>query len=449
MLIDQSEGPYYDSWENLPERERQESIRQRLQEYIAFSEETTPFYKDRLSAFDPTSDNPLAKIPLLSASDLRENVPPGGTGLLSNNAQSFTVFQSGGTTGVPKTSLFTHDELEGLNLPNARGFYGCGLKKADRVANLFAVGGLYMTFVHINRMTQQYGCMNFPFSNQTPSDFIRTVADLFKINCFTGITSVVLSCLRDIYEMGCRDLQVDKIFYGGEHIYPADMEEMKRKFGTTTICAPGYGTVDTWYLGYQIEGAEHGVFHAHDDQVYLEIVDEDRVDGSGHPIHCKPGEVGMLYATAYCRRQTPVVRYRIGDKASWLKDPCPTGRTTPRFKLLGRGDDILRIGYDSIDYDFLQQLAAHFPELTATIQMEKVRVQGRDKLIVRIESEAGEDDRSNVSSAFQEKLLEERPSFRDFVKKGTIWPVEVEILDLNTLPTNPRTGKLIRVIDSI
>lgn len=444
-----ADGAYHDKWESLDANDRSTQVRKKLHDYIQFVKSSTPFYSDRLSAYDAKADHPLRHVPVLKAEHLREHVPPFGSKLLSNSDQYYTVFQSGGTTGIPKTSLFTHEELEGLNLPNSRGFFATGLNKDDKVANLFAVGGLYMTFIHINRMAQQYGCTNFPFSNHTPPDFIKTVVELFKVNCFTGITSVVLNCLREMYEQGLTNHQIDKIYYGGEHIYPADMQEMKRKFGTEIIHAPGYGTVDTWYLGYQVLGCDHGVFNVHDDQVYLEIVDEEKLDEKGFPTHCAPGEIGMLYATAYPRRQTPVVRYRVGDKACWIKEPCPSGRTTPRFKLYGRGDDVLRIGYDSIDYEAIQSTLSKFPELTATIQMEKKRREGRDLLIIRVESEASQDQYADLKHKVSETLLTDRPSFRDFVKKGTIWPVEIEITPLNSLPRNPRTGKLIRVIDSL
>ena len=111
----------------------------------------------------------------MTSDTLRELVPPVSDGLLSRKTRDYTVFQSGGTTGFPKSTLFSHDELELLNLGNARGFFAMGLSPDDRVGNLFAVGGLYMTFIHINRMLQQYGCMNFPFSNHTPAEFVHTV----------------------------------------------------------------------------------------------------------------------------------------------------------------------------------------------------------------------------------------------------------------------------------
>lgn len=454
-LYDQAQGEFYDSWESASHEFREETRRARLTEYIEHARRQVPWYQSRLESFDPRSTTPLQNVPVLTSNDLRELLPPVSRALIAQphvapdsgaNPPSHTtvnVFQSGGTTGMPKTSLFSNEELNGLDLPNARGFYALGLKPEDRVANLFAVGGLYMTFIHIHRMLQQYGCMNFPFANVTPPDFVHSVSRLFRVNCFTGISSVVLNALRAISDQGAGDIRIDKVFYGGEHFYDADKEEIRRKFGTELIAAPGYGTVDTWYIGYQCLKIPTGVFHAHDDQTWIEIVDEETGKA------CAPGETGMMYATAFPRRLTPVVRYRVGDRAQWLSDPCPCGRTTPTFRLLGRGDDVLRVGYDSIDYESIQKLVCRIPELSGSVQIEKRRVEGKDQLVLRVETESSPSDYPRLGERLEHALLETRPSFRSFVEKGTVWPVRIELLAPGALPRNTRTGKLIRVIDSI
>lgn len=74
---------------------------------------------------------------------------------------------------------------------------------------------------------------------------------------------------------------------------------------------------------------------------------------------------------------------------------------------------------------------------------------GEDALILRIETEAPESRHAELKASFLAALLDDRPSLRDFVKKGTIKPVVVELLPQGGLPLNPRTGKLIRVIDAI
>ncbi|MEL6543513.1 MAG: CoF synthetase, partial [Myxococcota bacterium] len=201
-------------------------------------------------------------------------------------------------------------------------------------------------------------------------------------------------------------------------------------------------------IGYQCAECPRGVFHAHDDQTYIEIVDEE-----GKP--CEPGEVGDILVTPFARRLAPTVRFRVGDRARWLDDPCSCGRTTPRFELLGRGDDTLRIGYDSVDYGFVQELVADLQKrygtsaLSGAVQIQKHRREGRDLLRVCIESNASGDSRTEIIEALHARLLAQRPSLRQFVEKETIWSPEIELSAPGSLERNPRTGKLRRVIDSI
>lgn len=436
---------FFHPFESYTEEQRQVWIRQQLKDIYTHAVSHSEYYQKKFDGLqlDMNDTYPLKKFPTLAASDLRENLPPVNNALLTQTQTGYSVFQSGGTTGAPKTSLFTHAEMEGINECNLRGFHAVGLSPNDRVANLWAVGGLYMTFIHMNRMLQQYGCVSFPFSNATPFDFINNVAQQFNINVFSGITSVVLNCLRDIHHKSPGKLKIEKIFFGGEHIYDNDRKEMQDLFGVNIIKAPGYGTVDSWYLGYQCSSCANGVFHAFDDYVYLEFINEETGE------HCLPGEIGMMYATIFPRRLTPIIRFKVGDRARWLGHACSCGRTTPLFELLGRGDDVLRIGYDSVDYNFVQQVLMRVPGSSARVQMEKKRLQGKDKLILRIETNSDATEHAKMSEILNKIFLAERPSFSEFVKKDQIWPLEIEWLKEGTLPQNPRTGKLIRVIDSI
>ncbi len=442
-LLQSRSGPFYDAWETADLKTRRRATSRRLDEYVRFASRQVPFYRPRLTVYDAKAEHPLSHVPALHSSELRDLLPPASVRLLSRKVKNYTVFQSGGTTGFPKTTLFSHEELEGLNLPNARGFYAVGLSSQDRVCNLFAVGGLYMTFIHINRMLQQYGCQNFPFSNHTPVDFIHTVAKLFKVNCITGISSVVLNCLRGIEKIGLDGIKIKKLYYGGEHFYEADKREVRDKYGIEVVAAPGYGTVESWYLGYQCRVCPLGVFHAHDDQSYLEIIDEQTGKA------CLPGQTGMLHVTAFARRLTPIVRYRVGDLAQWAKALCPCGRTTPLFKLLGRGDDVLRIGFDSVDYPFIQEAVSGIKGLLGSVQMQKMREQGRDRLIVRVESDASAHDFKKLSKALERAVCGKRPTLRKAIAEKMIWPVKIELVSAGSLPRNQRTGKLVRVIDAI
>ena len=442
-LYDANVGKFYDEWESKTSDERESIISRKLDEHIEFTMKNVPFYRDRLSSYGKNGKYPLSSIPVLNSSKLRELLPPQSTDIVVGNQKDYSVFQSGGTTGFPKTTIFSHEELEGLNLPNARGFFALGLNKDDRVANMFAVGGLYMTFIHINRMLQQYGCMNFPFSNHSQIGFVKTMVEKFDINCITGITSVVLNALRGMAKAEPGRIRFDKVFYGGEHIYEADKKEIKKTFGAKIIAAPGYGTIDSWYIGYQCAHCDTGVFHAHDDQCYIEIVNEET------GAHCEAGEEGLIYVTPFTRRLTPIIRYRVGDRAIWLKEKCSCGRTTPVFKLLGRSDDTLRIGFDSIDYDYMQKAVGKIGRLSSSVQMEKIRESGRDRLIIRVETDAPEVEYSQIAKNLEDEIMKNRDTLRESVLNGAVLPVKIEILKHGDIARNPRTGKLTRTIDSL
>ncbi|MCX5795597.1 MAG: hypothetical protein NTY77_08905 [Elusimicrobia bacterium] len=434
--------PFFDAWESASEATRRRVIRQRLGEYIGYARRRVPFYRDRLSGFRPGAEHPLAAVPVLRSGDLAPLLPPKSERLVADRRAGRTVFQSGGTTGVPKTTLFSHEEMEALYLPNARGFYAVGLRKSDRVANLFAVGGLYMTFLHIHRFLEGFGCTNFPFSNHTPPEYVRTCARFFGINCLVGPGSVILNCLRGMEKLGLDGVRIEKFFYGGEHLYDAEKAELRQRYGVRAVASPTYGTVDTWYIGYQCAACPTGVFHAHDDQCFMEVWDEE----ADRP--CAAGRTGMLYATALPRRLTPVVRYRVGDRARWLEGRCPCGRTTPLFELLGRGDDVLRIGpFYSVDYAYIQDCVSRVKGLSGTVQMQKEREAGRDRLVVRVETRAPARARPALAAALVREILARRTAFAKGIGLKTVWPIRAELLAEGSLPRNPRTGKLIRVID--
>jgi len=70
------------------------------------------------------------------------------------------------------------------------------------------------------------------------------------------------------------------------------------------------------------------------------------------------------------------IRYDIGDLGCLIDQPCACGRTTPRFRLLGRHGNFVRLGYVLIDVDVLVQrvgVAVQF-ELDAPDGVDRLRV---------------------------------------------------------------------------
>ena len=80
-------------------------------------------------------------------------------------------------------------------------------------------------------------------------------------------------------------------------------------------------------------------------------------------------------------------------------------------------------------------------------EIEKQREAGRDRLVIRIETGSSAGEWSAIASRLEKKIMSVRPALGDFIKKGTVWPLSIELVKPGTLPRNPKTGKLIRVVD--
>jgi phenylacetate-CoA ligase len=92
--------------------------------------------------------------------------------------------------------------------------------------------------------------------------------------------------------------------------------------------------------------------------LYVEIVNGDRP--------AQPGESGSILVTDLLNHAMPLIRYRIGDVASWLEGLCSCGRSLPRLhSVQGRVTDFL-VGGDGrlVSGVFLATyVVAHRPSL--------------------------------------------------------------------------------------
>lgn len=448
----------FDSYEQLDRANQTNYQESHLRKLLGTLLNSAPYYQFAHEAVRPLTlpgntdfFTQFSELPVLTPGLFKANIPPENEQLLdpSWRNHAHTCFQSGGTTGRPKTSIFSYKELHRLKHGNSRGFYASGLRASDKVANLFAVGGLYMTFIHIQEMLEHYGCSNYPISNATAPDAAADLIRTFQINTLTGITSVILDVLRVSREQG-NPLQIEKIFFGGEHLYDHDRRILTEIHGAKIIRAPGYGTVETWYLGYQCSDCAPGVFHEHSDQMLLEIVDPE----THRPVPM--GQEGIVLATVFERELMPILRYRVGDLARWIDEPgCDCGRTTRRFQLLGRGDDQLRIGYDTMDLSLLEK-ASQLPYIQqhliiGAFQMEKQRHNERDEWIVRYEVDQFEKIASSIWPELSQRIItyfeQQKPNLASMIRRGQVHPIRIEWKPSGSLTRNVRTGKLPRTID--
>lgn len=407
----------------------------RLIEHIQFVRKHSKFYKKLYSHVDESSSS-ISDFPILSQSDywgcngIKEN------SVLTSKQEDGVVFKSGGTTGAPKSSYFTQNEWEVFTDDFAFGMDHLKLKKGDRCANLFYSGDLYASFLFINKSVEKLKekVIQFPVTGQTELMESRRIIEDFKINVLFGVPTSLLNLsnqFTDRYE------DIDQIYYGGEPLFEDQRLMLSEKFPNAHISSIGYASVDGGQLGYvdsTCSLGEHRVFN----NTYMEIVDPET-----NEVITELGRAGKLIYTNLSRRLMPIVRYPVGDMATWSE----LGK---KFNLLGRSDEGARIGPVTVSReDVLSTLERMEHSLDVqSIQLIIKRECGKDYLHIYL----GVKDKDNLNiedslRLFKECFYLERPMYMKEKSSGNILDLSVSIVLVEELMKNPRTGKLRLVVD--
>jgi len=349
-----------------------------LQRYCRRVSVQLPFDGRGISAFDELTSYP----PLAWTS------PPAVTPkefFSSKNPEAKLFFKSGGSTGKPKLSTFTHDQYDDDMWFGAQGLYAAGLDpEKDRAMNLFFCGGLYGGFISIFSALERLRVAQFPMAAHQDLKMVAQAVVDYKVNALLGMPSYLMNLFEQNAGLLEKYRGVTKIFYGGEHFTEAQRRYLKARFGVGLIRSGAYGSVDIGPMGFQCGHCADGVHHLQQKLHFLEILklDEDRpVSGE---------EVGRLVFSPRDPGSAKPMRYAIGDVGHWiLAEPCPCGRLSPRFKLLGRIGDVFRVGSFFLNYQKFAQILSTHADYAGELQLCLQEDKRREKILLRVSKGAG------------------------------------------------------------
>ncbi|HYM57294.1 MAG TPA: hypothetical protein VES79_04965, partial [Solirubrobacteraceae bacterium] len=162
-----------------------------------------------------------------------------------------------------------------------------------------------------------------------------------------GITAIFGTLSFPAYLAGrAREAGVDPSALGVRHIVTAGepgaglaavRAEIEGAWGASV--ADTFGMSDVWSTmgGACTEG--EGLHLTVEDHAMLELVEP----GSGTPVELEDGASGELVWTHLRREASPMLRYRSGDLGRVWTSTCGCGRSSPRIRIDGRRDDMLRV----------------------------------------------------------------------------------------------------------
>jgi len=393
----------------------------------------SPYYRERLSGvrLPLRSLDDYRAVPVLEKADLAEHAPDRTWEMLTADPRGCYIFSAGGTTGKMKYVCYSNEEFADSKKQFGLGFAEAGIVAGDVVANFMRAGALWTAFLATNAGLEETGCRILSLTaNQPEADTIKYLLT-FKPNTIMSVTSNLV-LLAQAAEAEGHDVTIEKIYYTGEHMPPTVADYLRRVFRTTVIRSLGYAAVETGPVGFQCPSCEGTEHHVLEDWCYVEATED-----------------GDALVTTLKRHLHPMIRYRVGDRIEWVSDPCPCGRTTPRFRLLSRSDDIVRLNFSQLHLSQVFEAVADVPELSSTFQV-LVDAEGAYRVLTfRVEVKHESTDRSDphLRERLVEALKRRSPSLGQHFDLNLIKELRVELEPPNGIERIARTGKVRRIID--
>lgn len=407
-------------WRWPPERIRALQERRFLQ--VVEAGWANRFYRDRwaragLTPGDVRGLDDIVRLPTYTSDDVKDSLearPPFGDfhGLdLSDlpSAGPLKMQTSGGTTGIPRPTLFDGWAWEAQAILAARALYIQGARPGDvmqipMTCSLANAGWLSSKACHdflgILPLTTGSGVVT---SSRQQLEIARRFGTTMW-HCFPEYLLRLAQVGREELNLDVRDLRTRFLrTYLGPDTEGSLRRELEERWGCPVFDA--YGTNEISAAAF--ECPEHSGLHLMEDAVYVEVLDVE----TGEPV--APGERGNLVATAFFRTLPPIIRYNLRDLGRVVAhERCACGSHFRRMDhFLGRSDAMVKLrGVNVYPMACLPAVRSD-PRTTGewVCVVDRVEVDGapRDEMDVRVEVRRDCASRDGLRASLERRLKDD------------------------------------------
>ena len=251
------------------------------------------------------------------------------------NARRFSpkLRRTGGTTGKPLTVYLDGRTRALWNMAVLCWMQWAGWRPGDRSV-VFRIrygyrpdsSGFYTPYL-VDRSRRELFLNAARLDDRRIREFASLMID-FRPQLLRGLPSHLVLLARAINSLHGR-LRLRAILTGGELL-----GHEQRRYLEQTFACKVLDHYNMWEMVAFAPQCEQGAYHLIPELSYVEILRNGR--------RCQGGEVGEIVGTHLQNYSMPLIRYNVNDVASPIDTPCPCGRTTPTFALIGgRGRDIV------------------------------------------------------------------------------------------------------------
>jgi phenylacetate-CoA ligase len=320
----------------------------------------------------------LARFPLTSKADLRDNYPFGLFAVPRERVAR--IHASSGTTGKPTVVGYTAADIDTWSQLVARSIYAAG-GRPGHIVHIAYGYGLFTGGLGAHYGAERLGCTVVPMSGGQTQRQVQLICD-FKPDIIMVTPSYMLSIAEEMTRQGidARSCSLKTGIFGAEPWTESMRSQIQTTMGLDALDI--YGLSELMGPGVAsecVETKDGPVIW--EDHFYPEIIDPT----SGRVL--PEGELGELVFTSLTKEALPIIRYRTRDLTRLLP---PTSRAMRRMaKIVGRSDDMLIIRGVNLFPTQIEELLLKVPQLSPHYVLEVVRDGHLDSLTIHCESAAG------------------------------------------------------------
>ncbi|MBN1867128.1 AMP-binding protein [Candidatus Sumerlaeota bacterium] len=313
-----------------------------LSEHVRYAAESSPFYRDLFGqhGVDPeavrTLDD-LASLPCTGKSDLSDRGPDF---LAVAPEEVADVCLTSATTGdSPSVLLQTASDLARLAYNEEAAFAMVGVGPGDTMLVCAAIDRCFMAGLAYYLGGLNVGARMVRAGSGSAAQQWRMLKTA-KANVLVGVPSLLWRIAEYALENGDdpRRARVKALIAIGEPTRGRDLtllpatKRLEEVWGARIYSTYASTEVATAFC----ECPERCGGHLRAELAAVEILDD-----SGRLV--APGETGEVVVTPFGVRAMPLIRFRTGDVAFLIEEPCACGRRTPRLgPVLGRKSQMLK-----------------------------------------------------------------------------------------------------------